>query len=440
MLSITTMSSIWIQELWRLLSLVVGLLFLGLLMGQPLVFLFIAVLIYLNWHLYNLYRLDRWFSNKKLAPPDAPGIWGEIFHKFHRLQQRNRKHKRKLGVIVKRFQSSTTAMPDAVVILGKKFKIEWFNKAASHLLGLQYPQDKGEPITNLIRSPDFGQYLANELEDNSSIRLPSPINPNMMLRISVIPYAGKQHLLLAQDITQIHRLEQVRRDFIANVSHELRTPLTVIQGFVETLRDVEDECLEEWQRPLFLMAQQTNRMRNLVEDVLLLSRLESESAIPIAEKVPVTEILNTIYEEAQVLSGEQNHHLTLEAPEDLIIYGCAGELRSAFSNLVFNAIRYTPPGGDINIRWYKDDKGIHFEVHDTGEGIAPEHLPRLTERFYRVDVGRSRETGGTGLGLAIVKHVLHRHQGQLQVESTLGVGSTFRCDFPLARCQSPFDE
>jgi two-component system phosphate regulon sensor histidine kinase PhoR len=248
-----------------------------------------------------------------------------------------------------------------------------------------------------------------------------------MLSVSVIPYGDNQHLLLGHDITQLHRLEQIRSDFIANVSHELRTPLTVIAGFLETMRDAED-CTQEFQRPLLLMAQQTARMRNIVEDLLFLSRLESEPATDRGTPVVVADLLKTIYEEAQVLSGEQ-HHITLEVDETVIIYGHTEELHSAFSNLVYNAVRYTPPGGDISIRWYQDAEGIHLAVHDTGEGIAPEHLPRLTERFYRIDVGRSRLQGGTGLGLAIVKHVLNRHKGHLHIESEVGKGSLFRCDF-----------
>jgi two-component system phosphate regulon sensor histidine kinase PhoR len=314
------------------------------------------------------------------------------------------------------------------VVLGPRYEIEWFNKAAIQLLGLQSPRDRGQPITNLIRYPSLHNYLSQANFEDTSIKFISPSNPSMMLSVSVIPYAETQHLLLARDITHLHRLEQIRSDFIANVSHELRTPLTVISGFMETLQDAQ--MGPEFERPLLLMAQQTARMRNIVEDLLLLSRLESETATPGGEPVEVEEMLRSIYEEAKILSGEQRHQITLTVEEDLIIYGHSEELRSAFSNLVFNAVRYTPAGGEISIRWYSDEEGIHFAVSDTGEGIAPEHLPRLTERFYRVDVGRSRHHGGTGLGLAIVKHVLNRHQGLLHIESKIGQGSLFRCDFP----------
>jgi two-component system, OmpR family, phosphate regulon sensor histidine kinase PhoR len=426
------MSPVWLQEFWYLVGFVLGMLLIGWWIGQPLGFLLLAILLYLGWHLYNLYQLERWFRlrKKKINLPDTLGIWGEVFYHFYRLQQRNRKHKRKISAILKRFQSSTAAMPDAAVVLGKHYEIEWLNKSAQKLLGLQSPQDRGKPITNFIRSPVFLQYL-NDSHEQSTVTIVSPTNHNLMLKINVVPYAGNQHLLLARDTTQLHRLEQIRRDFIANVSHELRTPLTVLAGFIETLRDDEDECTQQWERPLLLMAQQSARMRNLIEDLLLLSRLESDTTIGSTGPVRVAEMLHTICEEARILSGEQAHRITLLADENLVLEGRREELRSAFSNLIFNAVRYTPAQGDITVRWYQDERGLHFEVSDTGEGIAPEHLPRLTERFYRVDVGRSRQQGGTGLGLAIVKHVLLRHQGQLHIDSILGQGSTFRCNFPL---------
>jgi len=425
----------WVQELWRILSWVVGLLLIGLMLGHVILFLFIACLSYLGWHIYNIYRLEQWFT-KKNQIPDAPGIWGEIFYRLYRLQQRNRKRKRKFAEILHRFESSTAAIPDAAVVLGPDYEIEWFNKAACQLLGLQNPQDRGQPITNLLRSPLFYQYLLNGNEKDS-VQFISPANSNLMLKVTVIAYADNQRLLIARDVTQLHRLEQIRSDFIANVSHELRTPLTVMTGFLETLIDVGEH---PFQRPLLLMAQQTTRMRNIVEDLLLLSRLEAEPTIETIEPVQVVEMLTSICEEAKLLSGEQQHHITLDAQADLLIYGRYEELRSAFSNLIFNAVRYTPAQGKINICWYANAQGLHLEVNDTGEGIPPEHLPRLSERFYRVDVGRSRNRGGTGLGLAIVKHVLNRHKGQLHIESTLGKGSTFRCDFPLATPTLAVDE
>jgi len=426
------MSDHWVQEIWRMITLTIGLLLIGLMVEQVFLFLFISCVIYLGWHLYNLYRLEYWFrKSKKFQPPEAHGIWGEVFYQFYRLQQRNRKRKRKLTSMLKRFQSSTAAMPDATVVLGARFEIEWFNKAATQLLGLQFSADIGQLITNLLRHPDFLNYITSKHPEKSAVKIISPVNANLILKINLVPYANNRHLLLARDITQLHRLEQIRRDFVANVSHELRTPLTVVGGFIENMVDAEDECSQQWQRALFLMQQQTTRMRSIVEDLLLLSRLESETTSNFSEPVNIANVLTELYEEAFILSGERHHNIDLQIDKKLCIAGHRDELRSTISNLIVNAIRYTPEQGKITIRWYSDIEGAHFAVRDTGEGIAAEHLPRLTERFYRVDVGRSRDQGGTGLGLAIVKHVLNRHGGHLRIESVVNQGSTFYCDFPV---------
>lgn len=422
----------WYQELWYMLAMIALMSLLGLLVGQMYLFLLVTVSGYLSWHMYNLYRLENWFrKSKKFETPDAPGIWGDVYYYVYRIQQRNRKRKHKLTSILKRFKRSTAAMPDATVVLKDNYEIEWFNKAAVELLGLKSPQDRGQVITNLLRYPSFREYLRNEQQNtNTSLKLTSPISPNRMLRVHVVPYAGNRYLLLARDVTHVHHLEKIRTDFIANVSHELRTPLTVISGFIETMQDAEaDECNQQWERPLLLMAQQTARMHYMIDDLLLLSRLESDASVGKKTLVNVPDLLHMLHEESHVLSGDKNHNISIEIDEQLKIKGHSEELRSAFSNLISNAIRYTPAEGKITVRWYQQDGTACFEVHDTGEGIAPEHIPRLTERFYRVDVGRSRNQGGTGLGLAIVKHVLNRHSGQLQIESEIGQFSIFRCIF-----------
>lgn len=420
----------WHQEAWLIVALVVLILISGTLTEGWYSSIILAGAAYLGWHLYNIYRLNCWLAHpKKSMLPEAVGIWGEIFDRCYRLHQNNRKRKRKLSTMLKRVRRFTAAMPDASIILSPEQEIEWFNKAARKLLGLQSPQDIGQSITNLIRYPSFQAYL-KDIQSTDSLKIVSPLSPSMMLRINIVPYAGNRYLMLARDVTQLHCLEQVRRDFVANVSHELRTPLTVITGFLETLSDSEEECAQHWARPLLLMSQQAARMRNIVEDLLLLSRLEGENSIHATEPVMVAELLQEIQHEAQLLSQEHGHTFTLSADPDLVIAGKHEELRSAFSNLVFNAVRYTPEAGQICLYWYRDEAGAHFAVSDTGEGIALEHIPRLTERFYRVDVGRSRSQGGTGLGLAIVKHVLNRHGAQLHIESVVDQGSTFRCDFP----------
>ncbi len=421
------------QESWRLALLFAVFAGLGWLIGDFKDGILLAGLLYLLWHYRNLRLLNAWFSKPKKVPlPEAFGLWGEIYDSCYRLQLRNRKRKRKLANMFKQIQDFASAMPDATVILSPRYEIEWFNTAAHKLLGLRQPHDVGQPIINFLRSPSFCHYLVNGTE-KESLKITSPANEQIVLRLSVVPYTADRFLLLARDVTQLHRLEQVRRDFVANVSHELRTPLTVITGFLETMRDSEDEWSEQWERPLFLMTQQAARMRNIVEDLLLLSKLEAENHAEHTETVDVPELLETIKTEACLLSGEQQHQIELIAEPNLLLRGNASELQSAFSNIVFNAVRYTPAQGKISLRWYYENYCAYFSVQDTGDGIAAEHIPRLTERFYRVDVGRSRGQGGTGLGLAIVKHVLNRHEGHLKISSELGKGSIFCCEFPKAR-------
>lgn len=422
----------WQAEFRRAALLVLFALGVGLILGHPLWLLLIALGVYLAWHLYHLYQLERWLRRgRSLYPPEATGIWGDVFYRLYQLQRRNRKRKQRLAGYLDQFREATSAMPDATVVLGPNGEIQWSNEAVLPLLGLRPAQDVGQRIDNLVRNPDFIAYLAQG-DYTDPLEIPSPQDPVITLRVRVVPYGREQRLLLARDISHQKRLDQMRRDFVANVSHELRTPLTVIAGFVENLNDGDDACAEKWGRSLGLMEQQTKRMQRIVEDLLLLSRLETDRSRP-RERVEVPAMLEMIREDAVVLSGDQGHRITLEADMDLDLLGAEQELHSAFNNLVSNAVRYTPAGGEVAIRWYRDDDGAHLSVRDTGEGIPAEHIPRLTERFYRVDKGRSRERGGTGLGLAIAKHVLNRHDGELRIESKVGEGSTFTCDFPADR-------
>jgi two-component system, OmpR family, phosphate regulon sensor histidine kinase PhoR len=418
----------WQQEIRQLIILVILMSILGYLTNSPLLFLALTCFCYTAWHLYNLYYLLKWFKEpQKSTLPNSHGIWGSVFHNFYVLQQQHRKRKRKIATLLKRFRRSTAAMPDAVVVLGSEHEIEWVNKSARRLLGLKSSRDKGQNITNLIRKPDFLAYINNPSKQEN-ITIVSPTNSEIILRINIIPYAKNRYLLLARDVSQIYRLEQIRQDFVANVSHELRTPLTVIAGFLETMQD-ETELNPNWDRALILMMQQTGRMQNIVDDLLLLSRLEAADLSQPYTAVDIEVLLNDIYDEAQALSAGK-HIIKLELKSPTTILGYEQELHSAFSNLVSNAIKYTPEGGNIKLAWFCDEQYIHFVVQDSGYGIAPQHIPRLTERFYRVDVGRSRSHGGTGLGLAIVKHILHRHEAKLRINSQIGIGSEFCCDFP----------
>lgn len=428
------MSGSWPTLLGRTLGLLLLAALLGWLGGQVLPAMLGAALGCLGWHLVYLYRLDRWLrSGGSLQPPGYPcrpaSVWKGVYQHVFWLRQRSRKRKRKLSHLLKQFQAAAAALPDAVVLLKEDDTVVWCNELSQPLLGLRPSSDSGLRITDLVRHPALVGFLAQRRYEGS-IEFPSPVNAEAMLSVRVAPYSKKKRLLLATDVSRLHRLEQMRRDFVANVSHELRTPLTVINGYLETLLDSEDVCTRQWQLPLRRMAQQSCRMLRIVEDLLVLSRLETQVERPPPQPVNVPAILAAIAEDAGALSGERNHRIAVQADPALWVRGCEQELRSAFSNLVFNAVQYTPPGGRIEIRWYADERGAHMEVEDNGEGIPAQHLSRITERFYRVDRNRSREGGGTGLGLAIVKHVLKNHGARLGITSLVGIGSIFACDFP----------
>jgi two-component system phosphate regulon sensor histidine kinase PhoR len=320
-------------------------------------------------------------------------------------------------------------LPDAHISLNEKLQIEWVNHSAEDMLGLRR-NDAGHKITNLLRQNEMLQYL--ERQDFSyAIEFYLSAESTRRLSAKIVPYFDKHYLLIIRDITDAHNLAQVRRDFVANASHELRTPLTVLNGYLELMLDSADSLPVIWANPLTQMHQQSLRMQNIINDLLTLSNIEAEDVELEADYVPVHSMLQKLEAEAQQLSGGKHQfHFNLESKEGLL--GKTEALRSVFTNLVSNAIRYTPDGGDIWVRWYQTPQSMVFEVKDTGIGIAREHIPRLTERFYRVDTARSRSSGGTGLGLAIVKHIIERHNAKLAVYSRLQVGSTFRVEFPIS--------
>jgi two-component system phosphate regulon sensor histidine kinase PhoR len=427
----------WREEL----SLAAVLAFGGLLCGIWAGFIVFAIAvvcaIYLGWHLFQLLRLNVWLENpKSYSRPLAFGVWRLIILRIEELRDRGRKRKRKLSRMLSGFQESTSALPDATVVLDDKGRVEWWNGVATRMLGLSRKHDKGERIDELIRDPVFRSYLADD-DFIRPLQMPGPVDEGVILEVRIVPYGRGKHLLQARDITRLQQLETVRRDFVANVSHEIRTPLTVVHGYLETMSDSEDESLTAWQRIINQMQQQTIRMQRIVEDLLLLSRLESHQNTQGQDEINVPELLQSLLQEGRNLSAELNHDFRVEVDEGLWLIGEPAEIYSAFSNLLFNAIRYTPADGEITLSWYLDEECPCFSVTDTGIGIEPEHIPRLTERFYRVDVGRSRQSGGTGLGLAIVKHVLTRHGGQLRVKSEPGKGSCFTCEFPPHRVLEP---
>lgn len=431
------------SEIWRLLAFIAIVVLAGTLLGYPLEALTLTLGAGLAYQLFRLKQLRRWLHDPNGSPPpdDIGGIWGGLYHRIYQPRRSMQERERQLRAQLDQLRRSSEAMPDAVVSLSRSFEIRWLNDAAGRLLGLKGYQDVGQPIGNLLRSPLFQSYLQHR-QFRSSLEMKAPGNDQLRISVRIVPYGEQEYLLLAQDITERHRLERVRKDFVANVSHELRTPLTVISGFVENLQHDESGCAEKWRRPLELMGQQTSRMRRIVEDLLLLATLEATTGEEATrEPVDVPSMLEEIAEETLAsLSPDDQRTLHVETAAAWLS-GNTHQLRSAFANLVTNAAKYTPVGGRIEVRWRVDGEGRGVvEVEDTGEGIAAEHIPRLTERFYRVDAGRSRAKGGTGLGLAIVKHVLQKHGARLSIDSELGKGSCFRCIFPTDRLLQRTDD
>lgn len=429
------MNQNWYGILTRhLLLLASACLLLGLITGYYAWCLAVGLGLYLAWTLKQLLRLHLWLRDHQPdePPPDGYGLWGDVFDSIYHLQRRDQRVRGRLQAVIDRVQESTAALKDAVIMLDADGNLEWWNRAAETLLGLKTPQDSGQPVANLVRHPRFKEYFeAGNYQE--PLEIPSPISDHLRVQLLITRYGNNEHLMLVRDVTRIHQLEQMRKDFIANVSHELRTPLTVIAGYLETLLDNVEDVNPRWQRALQQMQQQGNRMQTLLNDLLLLAKLEATDYPSDNQPVAVEALLRTIKSDALALSGQRNHQISLEADPDALLKGSESELRSAFSNLVFNAVKYTPDGGQVRIRWWADSQGAHLSVQDSGIGIDSKHLPRLTERFYRVDSSRASNTGGTGLGLAIVKHVLLRHRARLEISSVPGHGSTFTCHFAPAQ-------
>lgn len=393
----------------------------------------IGILLRLFMHLRNLDALDRWLADPETQDvPDGSGLWEDVFSQLNKLTRQQRKEREQHAAALQQMEQATSALPEGVVILDEADRIEWCNPLAESHFGLDGERDIGQQITYLARQPEFVQYLAlHNFAD--PLKLREMRHEGMVLSVKLIAYGSNKRLLISRDITQFERVETMRRDFVANVSHELRTPLTVVNGFVETLQDMPNLENDMARRALQLMGEQTGRMESLVDDLLTLSRLENAQNVVQEEKVDVTELMQTLLGEGQSLSKGQ-HQFRLEIASQAQLRGSISELRSAFGNLVTNAVRYTPSGGEVVLCWKETADGhLRFSVRDSGIGIAPQHIPRLTERFYRVDRSRSRETGGTGLGLAIVKHIAIRHQAQLEIVSEESKGSTFSIVFPAKR-------
>jgi two-component system phosphate regulon sensor histidine kinase PhoR len=426
----------WTFALVRLAGILFLGLVLGLFIGPVWAWVLLAASGYLAWQMSNLYRLDHWLQRRSsMDPPVIGGIWGDIISTVVRLHRRKRYHKQQLVQLFRELRQSTAALPDGVIILSGQREILWFNRPAGRLLGLKRPIDIGLRIDNLIRAPEFVQYLQGE-DYSAPLVIRPPLQLDQYLALQLVPYGPGQSLMLVRDVTQQLRLEAMRKDFVANASHELRTPLTVISGYLDSLAD--DASLDPaWDGPIRDMRAQAQRMNAIIADLLELSRLESTDGQAPREPVDVPGMLRRLQRDALVQAGRPSREVSLALDTTQWLYGAESEIESAFTNLVVNALKYTPADGTVRMSWRADDEGAYFSVTDTGIGIPAEHIPRLTERFYRVDPGRSRGQGGSGLGLAIVKHALQRHGGWLEVHSVEGKGSTFTCHLPPQRLCAP---
>jgi len=423
--------------IWMFFMLIVGLF-----ADAVFLFLFFGLLVYVVWNLYNLNKLSQWLSKPSKQTPEASGIWDDVYYQLYHLYKRQRKARQKLTSILARFQKSTQALPYGTIVLNEFNEIEWFNPAASNLFELDNARDIGQRIDNLIRIPAFTRYLKKR-EFEKPLEF---IFNRKKLLLNVTAYGSGQYLISARDVTSLSQLDDMRRDFISNASHELRTPLTVMSGYIEFLQHKADTSTEE---PLEKIQQQILRMNTIIAELIELAKLESSAVVDHMVEIDMLALLNEVYKEGLSLDNKE-HNIKLIISVDnqeiditddqyknknFMLRGSYEEVRTAVSNLLVNAIRYTPANREIKLFASVTESCVSIGVEDNGVGINYEHIPRLTERFYRVDEGRSREKGGTGLGLSIVKHVLDRHDAYLHISSELGKGSIFRCDFPVSHTE-----
>ena len=428
------MGSLWNRSVAALAIILAISLLGGLLFDVPaaLGILAIGALLLVFYHTHHLAQFERWAQSEMDIPvPLGRWVWEQAFANLYRRMRQRKEAEKNLADTLARMREAAEAMPDGMVILTGDDHIEWFNWRATSYLGLDPEHDIGRPLANLVRQPEIVEFVTHG-NFGEPLIVKSARDPRLILALQIIPYGTEQKLLVTRDVSKLEEVETMRRDFIANVSHELRTPLTVLCGFLETLENLPPDDPEA-PRFLKLMTTQADSMQRLVNDLLALSQLESPQNPLKAEPVDITALVRIVHDNALGLSAG-SHQINLQIDSATKILGSEAELASTFGNLASNAVRYTPPGGKITLSWYNTGDQAVLEVRDTGIGIAPEHIPRITERFYRVDRGRSRDTGGTGLGLAIVKHVVLRHQAELAIDSAPGKGSSFAIRFPAARC------
>lgn len=419
----------WKYHLGRLTAGLLLAIVLGLVSGYPVLLPGIFLLAWFAWQTYNSIRLYRWLQSWDGDPPESLGMWSEIFDRIMALQKLNSKRQKQYQTVIDDFRGMADAFPDATLVIDKSGIITWFNDSAIRLLGLRSPGDRGQSVTNLIREPGFADWLAVQDMVESKLEIPCPTDDNITLQITLARFRENHRLIILRDVTDVQNLDRVRRDFIANVSHELRTPLTVLIGYLEMMQ-VQQEIPDP--KAVERMYLQAKQMHAMLEDLLELSRLQDADISSTDTQIDIPAMLAQLNEQAEEYSNGE-HKLRFHIEQNLNLSGVEGDIRSAFFNLLTNAINYTPPGGKITAAWKETDEGLVFSVKDNGIGVPHRDIPRLTERFYRVGSDRARHTGGTGLGLAIVKHVLNTHQARLEISSELGKGSEFSCIFPPDR-------
>jgi two-component system phosphate regulon sensor histidine kinase PhoR len=424
----------WKQEINRILVMLLAGGAIGFLFGNITFSLVLTLFLYIAYSLIQLRKLNHWLSmlqaDNASPPPESSGYWEILSDDIFKLHQDGEKARKELQHTLDRAQSSVSALDIGVVLIDRTNSLEWWNRKAELLLGIKFPIDRGQNAGNLIRNPAFTRYFSQQ-EYSEPLVSGSPLNSNTILEFSITRFGHNEKLLLVRDITQMHKLEMMRKDFVGNVSHELRTPITVISGYLENLIDNRQILDKKWAKAIEQMHQQSQRVENILRDLLILSRLETRATSTNLIDVNVGALLNEVKNDTCNIYEDRHHNFTVECDESLELNSDRSELYSAISNLCINAAKYTPDGGNIQLRGKQTPAGIEISVIDNGIGIEPQHIPRLTERFYRVDVSRSSSTGGTGLGLAIVKHILARHGATLHIESQPGRGSRFTCRFPV---------
>ncbi len=429
------MNSIFTAELLSALMIALIAFVIGAMFDHGLLVLCFTLFVLLVIQLKHLSAAKAWMQSgqQDLPPPDGSGLWADVFDNLYELQKANTAERDRLVSSIEYLERSFSAMQDAVIILDSEWRIDWCNRASNELLGIQAPRDYHQYLLNLLRNPNFVRFI-NEREFDDPYFVQSPRNPSVELEVRLSRFGNNEHLLFARDVTKIRHLDQMRRDFTDNVSHELRTPLTVISGYLDVLNGQQQLIDPKLHKALDQMSSQAERMKLLINDIIMLSKLESVSLD--IDEIPINlrDMAEVLQKEALEISPDRQISIMID--DDWLVRGSNKELYSAFSNLVFNALKYTPESAKITISWQKTNLGAVLNVKDTGQGIAIEHLSRLTERFYRVDDSRNSNTGGSGLGLAIVKHIMQRHGGDLMISSHVGIGSNFACHFPNSRLVS----